>query len=389
MRNGILADYPPLERDESCEIAIIGGGITGALLADRFTHEGLDVLLLDKRSIGQGSTSASTALLQYELDLSLQRLSELIGPADAARAYQLCFETIGQLEVIAQSLPLDVGFRRRQSLQLASRRRDAAMLRQEHALRLKRGFKVDLLEKRELKSRFGLTHAAALLTHDAAEVDPYLFTHALLQRAISRSLRVFDRTALTKCKTGSGGLTLETDRGFAVRAKRAVFATGYEASEQFTESLTNLNTSFAVVSEPVSEFGAWHERCLIWETAKPYLYARTTSDDRIVIGGQDVASRRAVVGDSLIERKALRLQKQLARLFPDIRFEAAYAWAGVFAETRDSLPYIGVSPEHPDRYFALGYGANGVPFAMIAANVIASMHLHGGHPDARLFRFGR
>ena len=48
--------------------AVIGGGITGALIAYHLTEAGCDTVVLDRRDIGGGSTSASTSLLQYEVD---------------------------------------------------------------------------------------------------------------------------------------------------------------------------------------------------------------------------------------------------------------------------------------------------------------------------------
>ena len=43
LRNGLIAVYPPLERDERCDVAIIGAGITGALAARRLTEADCDV----------------------------------------------------------------------------------------------------------------------------------------------------------------------------------------------------------------------------------------------------------------------------------------------------------------------------------------------------------
>ena len=58
MKNGLIAVYPPLERDERCDVAIIGAGITGALAAHRLTEADCDVILLDRHDVGMGSTAA-------------------------------------------------------------------------------------------------------------------------------------------------------------------------------------------------------------------------------------------------------------------------------------------------------------------------------------------
>jgi glycine/D-amino acid oxidase-like deaminating enzyme len=79
VRNGLLGVYPPLESDIRCDTLVIGGGISGALLAHRLVTRDVDCVLIDRRDIGYGSTSASTALLQYEIDTPLHQLRQHVG----------------------------------------------------------------------------------------------------------------------------------------------------------------------------------------------------------------------------------------------------------------------------------------------------------------------
>lgn len=77
LKNGLLSVYPSLKNNATCDVAVLGGGITGAFAAEALTAAGLDVVVLDKRDVGTGSTSASTALLQYKLDTSRVRIPSL------------------------------------------------------------------------------------------------------------------------------------------------------------------------------------------------------------------------------------------------------------------------------------------------------------------------
>ena len=79
VNDGLLATYPRLTSDTSCDVAVIGGGITGALVAHHLVEAGLDTIVIDRRDVGWGSTAASTALLQYELDTSLADLTRDVG----------------------------------------------------------------------------------------------------------------------------------------------------------------------------------------------------------------------------------------------------------------------------------------------------------------------
>lgn len=58
------------------DVIIVGGGISGALVADRVSKSGRRVVLLDRRPPGDGSTAASTALIQWEVDLPLRELKQ-------------------------------------------------------------------------------------------------------------------------------------------------------------------------------------------------------------------------------------------------------------------------------------------------------------------------
>lgn len=70
VKNGLLHAFPPLQQDLRCDVAVLGGGISGALIADELVAHGHEVVVIDRRDIGWGSTAASTALLQYEIDTS-------------------------------------------------------------------------------------------------------------------------------------------------------------------------------------------------------------------------------------------------------------------------------------------------------------------------------
>src|ERR1700727_2086804 len=121
VRNGLDTELEALDRDERCDVAIVGAGVTGALVADALITAGVDVVMVEQHMPGLGSTAASTALLQYEIDVELHDLIERAGESSAARAYQLSAESISDLERLTASLPGDCGFARRESLYLASR----------------------------------------------------------------------------------------------------------------------------------------------------------------------------------------------------------------------------------------------------------------------------
>jgi glycine/D-amino acid oxidase-like deaminating enzyme len=220
-------------------------------------------------------------------------------------------------------------------------------------------------------------------------VDPYRLTHALLARAAGRGARVFDRTEITEETFAGGGLTLRTSRGPVIRARRVVMALGYEIPRPLRRDIVQLSSTYALVSEPVPAWTGWEDRCLVWESARPYHYLRTTSDGRVMIGGEDEAFLDPGRRDRKLPRKVARLSTQLTRMLPGLGAEPAFGWTGTFGSTADGLPYLGELAGAPGRIFALGYGGNGITFGAVAAEVVRDICLGKTRPDARLYRLDR
>lgn len=389
LNSGLIRSYPELETDLDCEVLVLGAGITGALCAYHLSKAGLDVVVLDKRDVASGSTSASTAMLQYEIDTPLTELIERMGKADAERAYQVCLESIGKIAALGEEIGDSCGFTWKPSVYLASRKKDVPGLRAEYAARQAAGIELDFLSQADVEARFSFSRPAALLSKVAAEVDVYRLAHRLLERSQTRGARIFDRTAMESYEAGPEGAVVTTATGRKVRAKWTVFATGYEVVEILKRRIVQLHSSFAFVSEPLEAFPGWWETCLLWETARPYFYMRTTVDGRALVGGEDANYRNPYLRDAAVGRKAAKLEKRFREMFPAISLQPAYAWAGTFGETKDGLAYIGSVPELPRCFFTLGFGGNGITYSVVAAEIVTDAVRGKIHPDARLFRFDR
>ncbi len=389
IRNGLIGTYPAIDRDDTADVVVIGAGVTGALVAYRLATAGASVVVIDKRDVASGSTAATTGLLQYETDTSLGDLVAHLGEEPAVRAWRLGLEAIDDIERLCAEVGDASGFARRPSLYLASSRRDGRRLQVEYELRRRHGFDVEWLAPADIDARYGFRAPGAISGNGNAEIDCHRFTHALLAASSRAGARIYDRTDARAVTDHDTGVTVTTDRGPLIRARRIVWAAGYEAVEETQRRVGSRHSTWALVSEPVADFGRWHDRALIWETARPYLYARTTDDGRVMLGGEDEPFSRRHDKERLRPKKTRRLLKRFARMFPDLRLEVAYEWSGVFTTTSDGLPRIGQVPEHRHAWLALGYGGNGITFSAIAARLIRDAWLGRTNPDAAIFAFDR
>jgi glycine/D-amino acid oxidase-like deaminating enzyme len=389
LKNALLGAYPSLRADERCDALVVGGGVTGALIAYYLSQAGLQTIVLDKREIGFGSTSASTALLLYELDVDLVDLEKLIGRQNAFHAYRLCRDALGKIENLTREIGDDCGFENKHSFYGASRKRDVEKLRQEYSRRREAGLRVEFLTQKELRKFSSFPHPAAILSHEAAQIDAFRFTHKLLEKSVACGAKIYDRTRLETYEQQGDEFCAQTNRGAQIRARHVVFATGYEVQEQLRQKIVDLQSTYVALTEPLPNFDGWPNGCLLWETSRPYLYLRTTQDGRAMIGGEDTLFKSEILRDKLLPKKAQKLMARFHELFPDIPARLDFAWAGTFGQTRDGLAYIGQTEEFPGAHFALGFGGNGITFSVIAAEIIRDTICGKVNPDAFLFRFGR
>jgi glycine/D-amino acid oxidase-like deaminating enzyme len=387
IRYGLVHNYPKLDKEINTDVLVIGGGISGALVSYELTGKNIPNVVIDRRSIGVGSTCASSSLLQYELDVPLFELSGRIGKKNAESIYLLCRKAIYGLLHISK----EIGFAeaaKKGSLYFTSAAKDRSFLKSEYTARKACGLDVSLLDRREIMQLAQLKTAGGILSADAAQMDSYLFTHALHQYNMARGARVFDRTEATAITNSKNRIKITTATRNTIYAKKVVHATGYEMLEELKPRLVIPSITYAIISEasnkPIKD---WNNELLFWNTAKPYLYMRSTSDNRILIGGRDAKFNRANQSQQTLQQKKKELERDMHKLFPQVPFTAEFSWSGVFASTRDGLPYI--DSHKPNEYLALGYGGNGITFSLIAAQIISAMILGKKNRHMQLFALNR
>ena len=390
VKNGLMAAFPSLENDIACEVAVIGGGITGALIAHELSTHGHEVAVIEQRDVGWGSTAASTALLQYEIDTHMVDLAKDYGEDNAALAYRACAKAIPMLQALAAQVK-DVDFARMHSLYYASRRWNVPAMRDEFAMRARHGFDMEWLERGEVRERFGFDAPAAILSSLAARIDPYRMAYRLLARVEKNGGTVHDRTAIKTLDTTPRGVSLRTDSGATIRAKHVVQAAGYANQHWLKQSVAQNRSSYAFITDPIDAEALGPLRdTMMWESARPYLYLRSTGDGRLLVGGEDDAVDIPARRDRRVEKKARILQKKVASLFPGLKIKPAFSWAGTFAETEDGLPFFGPHAQHGKRiHFAMAYGGNGITYSMIGAGLIRALIERRKHPLSALFSFDR
>jgi glycine/D-amino acid oxidase-like deaminating enzyme len=371
IKNPLYNDMLALKQNIYADVAIIGSGITGALVAHELCSHGIDCVVIDKRPLCTGSSAASTAQLQYEIDVPLHKLLKKVSEFTAVSAYRCSLQSIGDIQEVFQQTKIDAEFEHKPTLYLASDKRGYKELEQEYKVRGQYDLPVSFLEQEQLQAEYNINRPGALYNDKSAQMDAYKSAAALLQyHAKHNGLRLFPYTPVIKHQATQTGYDLYTEQGNIITCKHLVIAAGYEAGNYLPKKVMDLLSTYALVTEPVAPTQIWKDACLIWETAQPYFYLRTTRDNRIILGGEDINFKNERLRNALLERKTNKLLDNFERLFPDKNIKVDMSWCGTFSATKDGLPYIGEYPGMKNMHFALGYGGNGITFSMIAAQII-------------------
>jgi glycine/D-amino acid oxidase-like deaminating enzyme len=372
---------------------VVGGGITGATIAWRFADAGLRVVVVDARRVGRGSTAASTALLMQEPDEDYASLADRYGEKRTRRIWELSRMATRDCVSVIRRLDISCHLAERDSVYYALTTEAAAKLRDEHRRRRSAGITARWLDRSALLDETGIHGAAGIRTRGNAQVDPYEACVGFLRVAARRGAFIFERSPVNRIAVAGDHATVVTGRG-SVRADRVIIATGYATPyfKPLTGRFKMLNT-YVVTTRPLTSSERRRlglSAVMLWDTDRPYHYARWTDDHRLMLGGADRPHVRGPRRVAALREGAQSVREYFTTLYPILAEVALeYAWDGLFAMTPDGLPYIGPHRHYPRHLFALGYGGNGMTFGFLASKLLLDWYRGKRTSDHDLFAFSR
>lgn len=414
------AQYPWLDRDLTCRVAVVGGGMAAAMCALHFAEAGIDTALFSASPIGNGGTAAASGILSVDGEDSLFRLSETVGADRAMMAARLMKEALDRVEEIASSSQDGCGFRRSDSLRFAETSREKEGIRREYALRLHSGINSELIGPSDSGRFFTFPMAAGVYsTGIAAQVDPYRLCHTVVARAAAAGAHIFENTGITSlcpCEDEEEGagpekrpLALSTTTHRRVRADYVILATGTDTrhpcrgAARTDREWDEIRTTYLMATEPVEELAGWRGACVIRREETPRLYLSVTPDRRLLIGGLDslmVDEQGRVAGlwdmPRHEEHRWEELEEILRDMFPAIRdITPSYVFSARDGRTKDGLPVIGrMAPESrlpatEQVAYALCGGDNGILHAAVAGRLLLEQYQGRDNRELGLFSPGR
>lgn len=379
--NDVPTQYPWLSFDEECEILIIGGGVTGCIMAETLSKNGVNTLLVSDRPIGYCSSSIDSSTMNYQNELMLTSLCTSVGKEKALSFFEQCKQALDYIEALSQTLE-EFEFARRDSFLYTDSAGKINDLHTEYLMRKHNGYEVEFLEKADARELFSFEVGAGIFAKGGGgEMNCYKFCHALAAEALKNGARIYENTPACEIEDTAEGVIVLTDNQKCIKAKKIVFAIGYKQDE-YLDKLIGKRRSFFLATTPVDGFSGFESRALV-RNISSNINLRSTKDNRIIISGLDCSTidkdgkiGRLISIDKLVSRKYAELETALPRMLCGVNpLEVEYQYNGIYGVTKDSMPIIGEDEGYENTYFNMPSSINGVLHSVIGAKIITDLYL--------------
>ena len=362
-RTAEIGEYPTLSGDTSCDVAVIGGGVTGVSTALLLEEKGLDVVLLESLKVGGGTSSHSTGNLYATVDKNLGHLREKYD-ADAVRTVVTARgAALDRMEEWINRFEIDCDFERRPWYLYAASGENNGKIEEEyeHAL------EVGLPMERAGSDEFPLSITAGVKLPHQAQFNPMRYVQGLARNITSDACRIYECTRVTDVEESEEKVVLKTTGG-TVTARFVVHATHIPKGIRLVQTKLSMYREYGIacradrIDFPEGIFWGYHG-----EDGKKFssrLYERNGERYVIVVGEPH---RVGQIDDN---RECIRNLEAFARDHYGLQ-DVAFRWGGQHYRPADLLPYIGRESGDGRTFIATGYSTDGLVYGTLAGMLIA------------------
>ena len=366
-------DFPRFRGDHVADVAIVGGGTAGCAIAYTCASAGLGTILLEGNRVGQGSSGRGSGLLLPDPGPWFRDVVAAHGLRTARRAFKTWRNGAREAAALIRRLgikcalePLDII--------ITADRDDEKLLRREYDARVAAGFDMTWLTARQVKKLTNIDAPAAIRLRDTFSVDPYRATVGLVNAAVKRRAKVFERSTVKKVAFGKTDVEISVDGG-TLRARTVVIATG-TATPLFKPLRRHFKPrdAYMALTEPLPatmrrQFG--DPSLAVRDTRVPPRRLRWTPDDRLIPVGADQEATPARTREAVAVQRTGQLMYELLTMYPVISgLRPEYGWEASYGETADGLMYIGPHRNYPRHLFALGGTPHSATGAFLSARIL-------------------
>ena len=372
---------PAFSGEHETDVAIVGGGFTGMAAAYFIKHRFPQkrVIVLESEFVGYGSCGRNSGMACGILGNEVRSLKRLHGIEKAVQVSKLALQSLSLVEELIEEHRIDCDYERVGRLLLAENGRAIGKLEKEAQVCEEVGVVGTLLDREEVRTRFGALEAqAALHNTEEGTLNPVKFVRGMKRVAESIGVEVFENSPCIHIEQGET-ISLHTSLAH-LRARDIVMATNAYPNPLglFRHKIMPFYL-YNIVTEPLSqsqldEFG-WRGRIGIFNSDNLAWMTHLTPDNRLLFINGNVLYYHDIDRDYSHHPGEYRSHyKKMIRKFPFLKgIKVTHAWGGRLGITLDGLPTIGCTGKYRNIYYSMGYYGHGLAFSHIAGKMLAEL----------------
>lgn len=366
--------WTPLQGEQSCDVAVVGGGLAGLSAALDLRARGFDVALLEAREVGFGASGRNGGQAIHGLACEPEVVERQLGLDDARRVFAMSVEALDLLRerIARHGIACDL---RDGWLGLArSASKARALAASTDRLERVYGYALERIAPADT-GRWIASPAFHGGVHDprSFHLHPLKLTLGLARAAHQAGVRLHERSTVRELVPGAQPL-LRTDQG-RLRARQVLLAGNVY--------LGGLAPPLAARIMPVGTFIACTEALdpalaaslvpggqAVCDTDFVVDYFRPTPDHRLLYGGRVSYSTRAP------SDLARSMRARLVHTFPQLGgARIAHAWGGFVDISMNRAPDFGRLPAAAGApanvYYLQGFSGHGLALTGLAGRLVA------------------
>lgn len=378
MSIAVAPQAKPLQKDERCDVAIVGSGIAGLSAAYELSRLGRSVIVIDRGPIAGGMTARTSAHLAPLCDDLMSEMMKIKSKDEAVLFYESQAAAVDRIEEIQKNEKIDCDFRRLDGFLFQGDDMPADVINQELDAVRAVGAKVERLVGVPLS---GCEKRHVLRYPQQATFHPLKYLAGVAEACARNNVRFFADTPVDEVIEENGAVTIKTERG-VIRAGHAVIATNAPIIDRVA-----LHSKMSPYRTYVIVFAVERRAlpdALYWDTEEPYHYVRLQPGDNrkdfVLVGGEDHKSGEA---DDANERFQ-RLEAWARGKIPLLQ-DVTHRWSGQVLDTIDYAGFIGKSPGSEYIYVAAGDSGQGLTHGVMGAMLNAALVTGGKSEWAALY----
>ena len=360
-------DYVSLDKDITCDVLIIGGGITGLSTLYHLRKSKLNVVLVEANLVGSGVSGYTTGKINFLQELVYSDILKQSNYEKAKLYYDSQKYAIKNIVDIINKEKILCDLEKTDSFVFANEKKEIEKIKKEKELLISFGEKVEEYNKDLLY----VQNKYAIKVNDTYVFHPLKYLLALKKIIRKFNKPIYEKTKVNNIIKNGEYYNSQTDK-YVIKAKKIVLACHYPffLFPYFLPIKTNIEKSYITASLAKNDYKTYIT------SNKPTTSIRYQKDYLIYLSNSYIISNK--IDDN-------KNYEEVIKKVNNLNLKIKYIWKNDDLITLDKIPYIGYVKKN-DKTLLIGTGYNtwGMTNGSLAGIILSDLILGSTNKYASL-----